>query len=158
MTLSYPIFLVENDGKLPFQYRVVTSQSDFVWWLNVPRKGTYSDGKIYTSDGQLIKYKGEGSKLLADGILHSVLENTVLPSLFYKAVSSLMYFGPELESKAERLSLGEFKKRLVADIAKYETASVVEKLTEVLQSSGSSYSEVLMALGRWIYEGPTRSS
>ena len=156
--LAYPVFVIESDGNRDFQYRVVTRKSDFMHWFNVPQQNTYRNGAIYDGSGRKYLYEGDASKLMVGGVLHTVLENLIFPSLIFKALSYFVYFGPNAAKAREIVSIDEFQSSLLNDLSRYEDETEINQIVKYFEASGNSHADKLLALEKWILSAGTRSS
>lgn len=137
-------------------YRVVRKPSEFVYWFNVPKKGTYTRGRLFDSAGEIFGYNGEASSLMVSGRLHTLLENIVLPSLVFKVMSFGVYFGPKAVNQEGRVSLDEFKDEMIREVSQYESRADVDQLTRELGVAGASHADKIAAIRKWIHDSATK--
>lgn len=135
--LKYPVFMIEDRGQEYSQYSLIRSQRSLVPLLRVPIEGAFVRGHIFDRSGNIYRFEGEvGQPRFKEGILRSVLENLLFPSILFQILGLFKYYGPHLIS-VEHVSVEEFKERILAAIQVYEREPVMDCLRDKMKGVGS---------------------
>lgn len=153
--LKYPILILAKSSNVNMQYWVVRNQMEFVNWFNIPERGTFKTGTVYDSSGSAILYEGETWGIVPNGILHSILENLLLPSLLYKVASLFVYFGPRLILPSKVLTIHEFRREILSGLSIHLSPEQTNAVSNTFESNHRNYSDIILGLNNWTNNQPT---
>jgi len=149
---SHPIFVIEENGKTPYLFRVCYDKTDFVNWFILPPKKTFQRGTMFDATGNIFFYEANDLPILFDGRLYSILNNLILPSLVYKFLSFVISFAPRTKV-GNYVELNKFKATILDRLAQYENKSDVLALQQLFDEKGDTYVSVINCIFQWINEG-----
>jgi len=134
-TLEYPLFLAErkSDGGIRW-YDVIFSQAGFTTFGRVPLASQYSNGHVFDSSGRVYVYLGASGWPRFSQVICNVLDNLIIPGLFFRGLGFFVYFGPKLVS-SERLDLEEFEAEILTVVRGFQDPGFEELKKSVLSST-----------------------
>lgn len=153
-SLSYPVFLVENDRTHVFTgYNVVRKPTDFTTFGRVPNSEKYSDGLLFDSKGRLFNYHGADGWPRFSPQVCAILDYLVLPGLLSKLLEAVFYFGPKLTS-GEKLDLQSYKEAIIERVERFEKSD--QPQLRLIIADKKDFASVIEGLDWWRFHGGQR--
>ncbi|WP_090060682.1 hypothetical protein [Celeribacter neptunius] len=152
----YPLFWIELPERKEFSTMdVVYRRSGFTTLFRLPSKAKFSTGLLFDAGGRCFCYDGERGpcRLKTTSIIKVILESLVLPSLLFWPLSSVVYYGPNIQS-CEELSLGDFKQKIMQAILSHKSNKDADR--EIDLPPCQDFRAVIEAIEHWRYFGGKR--
>ena len=156
MTISWPVFVIEDRANDYTIYDVVARWSDFVTFGRVPPVGKFLSGHLFDASGKVYRYHSEAGWPRFSRRWKNLLEALILPGPLFKITSCFVYYGPDV-LPGEQLELNEFRARILERMLVYEKGRDARQLERAL-GKAASYLDVIKAIDWYRFYGGRRDA